>query len=97
MDQNKSKILLPVSAAASVLFALILFVFGFVYDGLGFAVALIFIASFVLFVIGAELTYLFFLSRNVKPNHFLFNSTFNVNIPVSKLTFEMIDKKENKE
>ncbi len=96
MDQNKSKILLLGATAASVLFAVALFVFGIIYDGGAFAKAVLFVAAAVLLLIGVEIGYFFLISRNVKPNYFLFNSSLNMNIPVSKLTFDIVDKKTNK-
>lgn len=96
MDQKKTKLLLLSATAASVLFAIGIFIFGVVYDNSSFAKAVLFVASFVLLLIGVELGYFFLLSREVKPNYFLFNSSFNININPEKLTFDTVDKKVNK-
>ncbi len=95
MEQNKSKLILLGATAASVILAIGLLAFGIVYDGSAFAKSVLFIASFVLLLFGVELGYFFVLSRNVKPNYFLFNSSFNINIAPEKLTFDIVDKKTN--
>lgn len=95
MDNNKSKLILLGATAASLILAIGMLVFGFVYDGNAFAKTMLFIAFFVLLLFGVEVGYFFLISRNVKPNFFLFNSSFNMNIDPSKLTFDIIDRKTN--
>ena len=96
MDQKKINTLLVVAAAFFAVLAIILFVFGVTYDRGVLAKVLLILASLFVLLLSAELSYLFVLSRNVVPNYFLFNTTLNRNIPVEKLTFEMIDAKMNK-
>ena len=96
MDQKKVKLLLSVSAIVAAVLAIVLFVFGIVYDGGAFVKILLFIISLLMLVLALELAYFFLLSREVVPNYFLFNSALNVNMPASKLTFEMIDAKMNR-
>ena len=96
MDQKKVKLLLTVSAIVAALLAIVLFAFGIAYDGGAFVKILLFVISLLVLVLALELAYFFLLSREVKPNYFLFNPTLNVNIPKSKLTFEIIDAKMNK-
>ena len=95
MEQNKSKLILLGATAASVLFSIGILIFGIVYDGSTFARSMLFAASFVLLLFGVELGYYFLISRNVRPNYFLFNSSFNINIAPEKLTFDIVDKKTN--
>ena len=96
MDQKKINTLLIVAAAFFAVLAIILFVFGVTYDRGVLAKVLLILASLFVLLLSAELLYLFLLSRNVVPNYFLFNTTLNKNIPVEKLTFEMIDARMNK-
>ena len=96
MDQKKTNLLL---AAASVFFAvlaIILLIFGIVYDKGAFAKIMLLAAFVLVLLLSVELAYLFVLSRNVVPNYFLFNTALNVNIPADKLTFEMVDARMNK-
>ena len=96
MDQKKIRLILAASAIFFAVLAIILFVFGITYDKGVFAKILLFVISLLVLLLSLELAYLFMLSREVVPNYFLFNSSLNVNIPVNKLTFEMIDAKMNK-
>lgn len=95
MDQNKSKFLLLGATAASLLFSVALFIFAVVYDGGAFAKTVLFVATFTLLLIGVELGYFFLISRKVRPNYFLYNTSFNINTEPSKLTFDALDKKIN--
>ena len=54
MDQKKTKLLLLSATAASVLFAIGIFIFGVVYGNSSFAKAVLFVASFVLLLIGVD-------------------------------------------
>ena len=96
MDQKKIRLILAAAAIFFAVLAIILFVFGITYDKGVFAKILLFVISLLVLLLSLELAYLFMLSREVVPNYFLFNSSLNVNIPVNKLTFEMIDAKMNK-
>ena len=96
MDQKKINLLLIVSSAFFAVLAIILFVFGMAYDKGVIVKVLLIVASLLVLLLAAEIAYLFVLSRNVVPNYFLFNPLLNLNISVSKLTFEMIDARMNK-
>ena len=96
MDQKKINLLLIIAAAFFAVLAIILFVFGIIYDRGALVKALLIVASVLVLALAAELAYLFLLSRNVVPNYFLFNPSLNANIPAEKLTFEMIDMRMNK-
>ena len=96
MDQKKTNLLLVISSAFFAVLAIILLVFGIVYDKGAFAKVLLFLAFLLVMLLSAELAYLFVLSRNVVPNYFLFNTALNINMPVNKLTFEMVDARMNK-
>ena len=95
MDKKKTDLLLLVSCAFFAILAIVLFVFGIVYNKGPLAKILLFVASFFVLLLAAEIAYLYVLSRNVVPNYFLFNPVLNINMPVSKLTFELIDEKMN--
>ena len=85
MDQKKVKLLLSVAAIVAAVLAIVLFVFGIVYDGGAFVKILLFIISLLMLVLALELAYFFLLSREVVPNYFLFNSALNVNMPASMM------------
>ena len=96
MDQKKTNLLLVITSAFFAILAIILLVFGIVYDKGAFAKIMLFVAFLLVLLLAVELAYLFVLSRNVVPNYFLFNTALNVNISADKLTFEMIDARMNK-
>lgn len=96
MDQKKINLLLVIAAAFFAVLAIILLVFGIIYDRGALVKVLLIVASVLVLALAAELSYLYLLSRNVVPNYFLFNPSLNANIPVEKLTFEMIDMRMNK-
>ena len=96
MDQKKINLLLVIAAAFFAVLAIILFVFGIIYDRGALVKALLIVASVLVLALAEELAYLFLLSRNVVPNYFLFNPSLNANVPAEKLTFEMIDMRMNK-
>lgn len=96
MDQKKTNLLLVITSAFFAILAIILLVFGIVYDKGAFAKIMLFVAFLLVLLLAIELAYLFVLSRNVVPNYFLFNTALNVNISADKLTFEMIDARMNK-
>ena len=96
MDQKKINLLLIIASAVFALLAIALLVFGIIYDNGVLVKVLLIVASVLVLALAAEVAYLFVLSRNVVPNYFLFNSSLNKNIPVEKLTFEMIDMRMNK-
>ncbi len=96
MNKEQIKLLLCIASALLLVLAIGLFIFGIVFDGTGFAKALIFVAAVLVLVLACELAYIFLLTRMVKPNYFLFNPSLNSNIPVEKLTFEVIDKRMNR-
>lgn len=96
MDKNKVKLLLLVAGAGFAVLGIILFVCGIIYDKSGFAKFLFFAASILVLALSAELIYLRLMTRDTKPNYFLFKPIINSNISPEKLTFEMIDEKMNK-
>ena len=96
MDQKKTNLLLVITSAFFAILAIILLVFGIVYDKGAFAKIMLFVAFLLVLLLAIELAYLFVLSRNVVPNYFLFNTALNVNVSADKLTFEMIDARMNK-
>ena len=96
MDQKKINLLLIIAAAFFAVLAIILLVFGIIYDRGALVKVLLIVASVLVLALAAELAYLFLLSRNVVPNYFLFNPSLNANIPAEKLTFEMTDMRMNK-
>ena len=96
MDQKRVNLLLKIASAFFAVLAVLLFVFGIIYDKGVLAKVLLFISSVFVLVLAAELAYLFVLSREVKPNFFLYNPVTNSNMSVQKLTFDDVNTKMNK-
>ncbi len=89
-------LILKIAVGVLAVLTVIFLVFGIVYDGGSLSKTLIFVAAVLVLLLTLEVTYLLMLSVDTKPNYFLFNPKFNKNIPVQKLTFEMIDARMNK-
>ncbi len=96
MEQKKINLLLICASAFFALLAIVLLVVGIAYDRGTFTKIMMILGSLVVLAFAAEIAYLFVLSRKVKPNYFLFNSDFNYNMSVEKLTFEKIDGRMKK-
>ena len=96
MDQKKTNLLLVIASAFFAFLAIILLIFGIVYDKGAFAKIMLFLAFFLVLLLALELAYLFLLSRNVVPNYFLFNTALNINTSPQKLSFDTIDARMNK-
>ena len=96
MDKKKTDMLLLVSCAIFAVLAIVLLIFGIVYNKGPLAKILLFAASALVLLLALELAYLYVLSRTVVPNYFLFNPVLNMNMPSNKLTFETIDERMNK-
>ncbi len=96
MEQKKINLLIICASAFFALLAIILLIVGIVYDRGTFTKIMMILGSLVVLVFALEIAYLFVLSRKVKPNYFLFNSDFNFNASVEKLTFEEIDTRMKK-
>ena len=96
MDKKKTDMLLLVSCVIFAVLAIVLLIFGIVYNKGPLAKILLFAASALVLLLALELAYLYVLSRTVVPNYFLFNPVLNMNMPSNKLTFETIDERMNK-
>lgn len=95
-QQEKIKLIVGIGAIVAAILAITLLVVGIVYNGGTLAKVLIFVISFFVLALAAELGYLFMLFGSTKPNYFLFNPKTNRNMAPQKLTFQIINVRMNR-
>ena len=99
MNQNKLKL---VFGAVSIFFAVVaiaLLLVGILaidVDKAAFVKAIVIIISVLCLVLSAELGYMFFIESDSTPNYFLYNPQTKRNIPVQKMTFQLINSRMNR-
>lgn len=99
MNQNKLKL---VFGALSIFFAVVaiaLLLVGILaidVDKAAFVKAIVIIISVLCLVLSAELGYMFFIESDSTPNYFLYNPQTKRNIPVQKMTFQLINSRMNR-
>ena len=95
-QQEKIKLIVGIGAIVAAILAIVLLIVGIIYNGGNLAKVLIFVISFFVLALAAELGYLFMLFGNTKANYFLFNPKTNRNIAPQKLTFQIINIRMNR-
>ena len=95
-QQEKIKLIVGIGAIVAAILAIVLLIVGIIYNGGTLAKVLIFVISFFVLALAAELGYLFMLFGNTKANYFLFNPKTNRNIAPQKLTFQIINIRMNR-
>ena len=96
MDKQKKRLILLISAAVAFALFITFFVIGIAYGGSIFSKIVLIVISVLILLLALELIYLWVLCEEVVPNYFLFNGNINRNMPVSKLTFQIINVRMNK-
>lgn len=88
--------ILGIASGVGAAVAVALLIVGITYSGGTLVKVLLFVTAFLVLLLAGEIFYLFMLTRDTKPNYFLFNSKTNRNIPVQKLTFADVNSRMNK-
>ena len=96
MDQKRVNLLLKIGGILFAVLGVALVIFGIFYDKSVLGKVLLFVAALVVVLLAAELSYLSLMSKNVKPNFFLYNPSTNSNTSVDNLTFEAANSRMNK-
>ena len=96
MDNRKKRLLTGVSAIVAAVLFVVLLIIGLAYSGGAFAKVMLIVTSLFVLFFAFELGYFYLLSAETVPNYFLFNSNTNRNIPVSKLTFQIVNVRMNR-
>ena len=96
MDQKRVNLLLKAGGAVFAVIGVALVVFGIFYDKSVLGKVLLFVVAAVVILLAAELVYLSLMSKNVKPNFFLYNPSTNSNAAPESLTFEAANTRMNK-
>ncbi len=96
MNKKTSNLLLGIASIFCAVLAVVLLVFGIVYSGGILAKVLLFVAAALVLALALELGYLFMLTKDTKPNFFLFNAATNSNSSPDGLDFDTINTRMNK-
>ncbi|MBE6545922.1 MAG: hypothetical protein E7668_00590 [Ruminococcaceae bacterium] len=99
MGQNKLKLLFGVLAIVFAVVAVALLLVGILavhFDEAALVKVLVIIISVICFIIAAEMVYMFYIESDSAPNYFLYNAQTKRNIPVQKMTFQVINSRMNR-
>lgn len=97
MNQKKLTAISLIGSIVFAVIALVLLIFGFVFDFNNNLTRVLVIGVAVLcFALSAEGFYLYFLMKDTKPNYFLYNYRTKRNISVQKLTPELVSNRMNR-
>ncbi len=97
MSQNKLKMIFGGGAIASVVVALALFFVAlFAVKELIFVKVMLFVVSAICLALAVEFGYMFLIEKDSAPNYFLYVPQEKRNIPVQKLSFQMINNRMNR-
>lgn len=97
MNQKTLNLILMIASIAFAVVAVILFIVGIVYDGDHvFTKVMMIVVAVLSLALAAELAYLLWISGDRKPNYFLYDSRIKKNMPVEKLTFQVVNGRMNR-
>ena len=96
MNQNKLKSLLGISAIVFAVVAIALLLVGILVSMPTLIKVLVIIISVLCLALAAEMGYMFWIENESAPNYFLYNSQTSRNIPVQKLSFQIINGRMNR-
>ncbi len=99
MSQNKLKLLFGAGAIVFAIIAIVMLLVGILaIDGYtaAFVKVMVLIIAVICLAIALELGYMFYLEQDGAPNYFLYNTQTKRNIPVQKLTYQIINGRMNR-
>ena len=97
MNRKTFNFILIIAGAVFAVLAVVLFIVGIVYDGDHvFTKTMLIIVSVLSLALALELAYLWWISDDKKPNYFLYDSRSKKNVPVEKLSFQVINGRMNR-
>ena len=99
MNQNKLKLWFGVASVFFAIVAIALLLVGILaieFDKAAFVRVIVIVISVLCFLIAAELAYMFLIESDSTPNYFLYNPQTKRNIPVQKMTFQLINSRMNR-
>lgn len=96
MSQKTLKLIFAIVGIVFVIIAITLLLVGILAIDNTLIKVLVIIISVLCFLIASELIFLFFIETDTAPNYFLYNRETKRNIPVQKLTFQMINGRMNR-
>ncbi|MBQ8817840.1 MAG: hypothetical protein IJZ83_04625 [Clostridia bacterium] len=95
MNRKKLNLILTIACACFAVVAIVLLVFGIIYDGdHTFTKVLMIVAAVLSLALAGELAYLLWFSGSgEKPNYFLYDASSKRNVTVDKLTMPVVNKR----
>lgn len=97
MNQKTLNLILMIASIAFAVIAVVLFIVGIVYDGdHAFTKVMMIIVSILSLALAGELAYLMWISGDKKPNYFLYDSRTKKNVPIEKLSFQVVNTRMNR-
>ena len=97
MNRKTFNLILIIAGAVFAVLAVVLFIVGIVYDGdHAFTKVMLIIVSVLSLALAVELAYLWWISNDKNPNYFLYDSRTKRNVPVEKLSFQVVSGRMNK-
>ena len=96
MNQKTLKLIFAIVGIVFAVIAITLLLVGILALNNTLLKVLVIIISALCFLIAGELIFLFFIQTDSAPNYFLYNRETKRNIPVQKLTFQMINGRMNR-
>ncbi len=97
MDQQKKKqLIVTIAAIVAFVLGIVLFVIAVAVDMNTVAKVLLILISVLALALAVELFFLYRFMQDSCPNYFLFDGKANRNVPLQKLTFQMINARMNR-
>ena len=95
MNRKKLNLTLTIACAVFAVLAVVLMIFGIIYDGDHVLTKVLMIVAAVLsLALAGELAYLvWFYDKGDVPNYFLYDASTKKNVPVDKLTLSIVSKR----
>ena len=99
MNQNKLKLVFGAGAIVSAIIAITLLLVGIIAIDFGDAAlvkVVVIVISLLFFALAGELAYMFLIENDSTPNYFLYNPQTKRNIPVQRLSVQLINSRMNR-
>ena len=96
MDRNRLKLVLGGATVLSLILAVVLFILGVALDINTLLCVILIILSILFIALTVELGYFTYIMLGAEPNYFLYSAQAKRNMPLQKLTFQVINARMNR-
>ena len=97
MSQNKLKMIFGGGMIVSAVLALVLFLIGVLaVENFTFLKVMLFVVAFICLLLAAEFLLMFLPEKDSAPNFFLYNAQSGRNIPIQKMSFQIVNGRMNR-